>query len=289
MVDFTIANTHKMNLKKILIVMVILCIGKLELHAQQLNIASYNIRYNNPGDSLDAWPHRKDMLKNMVRFYDFDLFGVQEALAGQIKDLSAMDAYSYVGVGRDDGKEKGEYAAIFYKKEKLKLLNSGTFWLSATDTRKPNKGWDAVLPRICTWASFEDKKTGVKFYHFNTHFDHVGVEARRESSKLIMRKMKEIAGNSAMILTGDFNVSQDNESYHLFNNSGFLKDAFETAAIKLSDNGTFNGFKAKLSEERIDHVFLSKQFTAQRYGVLTNSFMGHYPSDHFPVMVVVAE
>jgi len=272
-----------------MLLMVIFMITMADLRAQDLNIASYNIRYNNPGDSLDAWPHRKDLLRNMVRFYDFDVFGVQEALAGQIKDLSEMDNYSYVGVGRDDGKTKGEYAAIFYKKDRLNLISSGTFWLSATDTEHPNKGWDAVLPRICTWASFKDKKTGLQFYHFNTHFDHVGVEARRESSKLIMRKMKEIAGTSAVMLTGDFNVSQENESYHLFNNSGFLKDAFDTASIKLSNSGTFNGFKLTPTTDRIDHVFLSNAFTARRYGVLTNSFMGHFPSDHFPVMVVISQ
>ncbi|MCX2486375.1 endonuclease/exonuclease/phosphatase family protein [Pedobacter sp. MR2016-24] len=278
-----------MKYKNILLLIVVFTITIADLRAQDLNIASYNIRYNNPGDSLDAWPHRKDLLRNMVRFYDFDVFGVQEALAGQIKDLSEMDNYSYVGVGRDDGKTKGEYAAIFYKKDRLNLISSGTFWLSATDTEHPNKGWDAVLPRICTWASFQDKKTGLQFYHFNTHFDHVGVEARRESSKLIMRKMKEIAGTSAVMLTGDFNVSQENESYHLFNNSGFLKDAFDTASIKLSNSGTFNGFKLTPTTDRIDHVFLSNAFTARRYGVLTNSFMGHFPSDHFPVMVVISQ
>jgi len=278
-----------MKYKNILLLIVVFTITIADLRAQDLNIASYNIRYNNPGDSLDAWPHRKDLLRNMVRFYDFDVFGVQEALAGQIKDLSEMDNYSYVGVGRDDGKTKGEYAAIFYKKDRLNLISSGTFWLSATDTEHPNKGWDAVLPRICTWASFQDKKTGLQFYHFNTHFDHVGVEARRESSKLIMRKMKEIAGTSAVMLTGDFNVSQENESYHLFNNSGFLKDAFDTASIKLSNSGTFNGFKSTPTLDRIDHVFLSKAFIARRYGVLTNSFMGHFPSDHFPVMVVISQ
>ena len=278
-----------MKYKNILLLIVVFTITIADLRAQDLNIASYNIRYNNPGDSLDAWPHRKDLLRNMVRFYDFNVFGVQEALAGQIKDLSEMDNYSYVGVGRDDGKTKGEYAAIFYKKDRLNLISSGTFWLSATDTEHPNKGWDAVLPRICTWASFQDKKTGLQFYHFNTHFDHVGVEARRESSKLIMRKMKEIAGTSAVMLTGDFNVSQENESYHLFNNSGFLKDAFDTASIKLSNSGTFNGFKLTPTTDRIDHVFLSNAFTARRYGVLTNSFMGHFPSDHFPVMVVISQ
>jgi len=270
-------------------ILVILLTVKFAAEAQELKIATYNIRYNNPGDSLNTWKYRKEPLSNMIRFYDFDLFGVQEALSGQVKDLAELKDYGYVGVGRDDGKENGEFSAIFYKKDRLTLVKSGTFWLSPTDTEHPNKGWDAALPRICTWASFEDKKTGFKFIHFNTHFDHRGIEARRESAKLIMRKMKEIAGESAVVLTGDFNVTQDNESYHLFHNSGFLKDAFETAEIKLSDNASFNAFKpAPVSgkADRIDHIFLSKQFTAKRYGVLTNSFKGRYPSDHFPVLVI---
>jgi len=282
-------NFRKMYCKKTLMILVILLTATIGVQSQELKIATYNIRYNNPGDSLNSWNYRKAPLTNMIRFYDFDLFGVQEALSGQVKDLAELEDYGYVGVGRDDGKEKGEFSAIFYKKDRLTLVKSGTFWLSPTDTDHPNKGWDAALPRICTWASFIDKKTGFKFIHFNTHFDHVGIEARRESAKLIMRKMKEIAGESAIVLTGDFNVTQDNESYHLFNNSGFLKDAYETAEIKLSDNATFNAFKpAPVSRkaDRIDHIFMSKQFKAKRYGVLTNSFMGRYPSDHFPIMVV---
>lgn len=281
-----------MKHKALLILMIMLLTGSMGVMAQDLNIATYNIRYNNPGDSLDAWPNRKESLLNMVRFYDFDLFGVQEALSGQVKDLSELKGYDHVGIGRDDGKEAGEFSAIFFKKDRLKLIRSGTFWLSPTDVNHPNKGWDAALPRICTWASFEDKKTGFKFYHFNTHFDHRGLEARRESAKLIMRMMKEIAGTAPLVLTGDFNVTQDNESYHLFNNSGLLKDAYQTAAVKLSDNGTFNAFKIATPTAdtgRIDHIFFSNQFTVRRYGVLTNSFRGRYPSDHFPVMVVAAQ
>lgn len=278
-----------MKYKVYLVLVTILMTGTLGLKAQDLNIATYNIRYDNPGDSLNNWAYRKDPLRNMVRFYDFDLFGVQEALANQVKDLSELEGYAHVGVGRDDGKEAGEFSAIFYKKDRLKLIRSGTFWLSPTDVNHPNKGWDAALPRICTWASFEDRKTGFKFYHFNTHFDHRGMEARRESAKLILHMMKEIAGASPLVLTGDFNVTQDDESYHLFNHSGLLKDAYQTSLVKLSDNGTFNAFKVSTPAAdtgRIDHIFFTSQFIVRRYGVLTNSFRGRYPSDHFPVMVV---
>jgi endonuclease/exonuclease/phosphatase family metal-dependent hydrolase len=259
-------------------------------NAQQLNLATYNIRYDNPGDSLDSWSHRKEVMFNMVRFYDFDIFGVQEALSNQMDDLeNNLQGYAYVGNGRDDGKRKGEYSAIFYKTDRFKVLNHGMFWLSPTDLTKPNVGWDAALPRVCTWANFEDKKTGLKFFHFNTHFDHKGVQARKESARLILAKIKELAGTAPVLLTGDLNVSQENESYHLIATSGFLKDSRVHAKIKLGDNTTFNGFRDRLTnrDSRIDHIFLSDRFDVLKYGILTNSSLGHYPSDHFPVMVTV--
>lgn len=258
--------------------------------AQQLNVATYNIRYDNRGDSLDPWSTRKDLVTNMIRFYDFDVFGVQEALANQMDDLQQnLQEYGHVGNGRDDGKRAGEYAAIFYKKDRFKLLQHGMFWLSPTDTEHPNKGWDAALPRICTWASFEDKKSGFKFYHFNTHFDHKGIEARKESAKLILAKIKSIAGNAPVIFSGDLNVDQNNESYKVIVTSGNMKDAYATAKIRLGDNQTFNAFRPVLSkgDARIDHIFLTPEFNVQRYGILTNSSLGHYPSDHFPVMITV--
>lgn len=284
----------------------------ITLQAQELKVGTYNLRYNNTHDSINAWPNRKNVVISLIRFYDFDVLGTQEALSDQVADLlTGLPDYAIVGVGRDDGKTKGEYAAIFYKKSKFTLMNSGTFWLSEKDIRRPNKGWDAALPRICTWVQLKDKKTNKIFFHFNTHFDHVGKQARANSARLIIAMIKKIAGNAPVILSGDFNVDQNNDPYKLIVNSGILWDAYSTARVRFALNGTFNAFNSQAyTDSRIDHVFVSRKFKAIRYGVLTDSyrkplnesvlkarsdnFPGEVhlyqtdallPSDHFPVLV----
>ncbi len=255
---------------------------------QYLNIATYNIRYDNPGDSLDLWQKRYPSIGGIIQFYDFDILGTQEGLIHQLNDLkSLLPEYNYIGVGRDDGKSAGEHAAIFYKTTKFKLLEKGNFWLSQiTDT--PNKGWDAALPRICTWGKFTEVATGFTFYMFNVHFDHKGVEARKESAKLILSKISDIAGKTPAILTGDFNVDETNESYTLLNASKNLKDAYDLAKIRFAPNGSFNSFSPTSKQVgRIDHIFLTPQFNVLRYGILTNTVHGRYPSDHFPVFIQV--
>lgn len=256
--------------------------------AQTYNLATYNLRYDNPGDSLDLWKNRYINLADLVKFYNFDIFGTQEGLKHQLGDLiSVLPEYDYIGVGRTDGQEAGEYAAIFFKTSQFKLLDKGTFWLS-TVTDKPNVGWDAALPRICTWGKFSDRDSKLTFFVFNIHFDHKGVQARMESAKLLLSKIPEIAGKSPSILTGDFNIDEKNEGYLMLKNSAILKDAYEIAEVKLAPNGTFNGFNITGKPEgRIDHIFLTKQFEVQKYGILTNTYNGRYPSDHFPVMVKI--
>jgi endonuclease/exonuclease/phosphatase family metal-dependent hydrolase len=257
--------------------------------AQTMKVATYNVRYDNKQDTANAWLRRLPHLTNLIRFQDFDLFGTQEVLYTQLQDMtSKLPGYAYIGVGRDDGKQAGEYSAIFYKQDRYKLLKQGTFWL-APNTTTPVKGWDAALPRVCTWGQFQEKNTGFTFYLFNTHFDHVGVEARKESAKLILAKIKEMAGTSPAILTGDLNVDQRNESYTLLSTSGTLKDAYQTAALVYAPNGTFNNFKTTTkTDARIDHIFLSPAFTATRYGILTDTYGGgKIPSDHYPVAIEV--
>lgn len=256
--------------------------------AQTFNIATYNVRYDNPNDSLDLWKNRYSHLADLVKFYNFDIFGTQEGLKHQLGDLiSALPEYDYFGVGRTDGKEAGEYTAIFYKTSQFKLMDQGTFWLSAI-TDKPNVGWDAALPRICTWGKFTERDSKLTFYVFNIHFDHKGVQARLESSKLILAKVQEIAGKHPAILTGDFNIDEKNEGYMLLKNSVVLFDAYEKAEVKLAPNGTFNGFNVNIKPVgRIDHIFVTKHFEVQKYGILTNTYNGRYPSDHFPVMVKI--
>ncbi|WP_022825367.1 endonuclease/exonuclease/phosphatase family protein [Hymenobacter norwichensis] len=276
-------------IKKALCALFLLLAVSATLSAQTMKVATYNVRYDNKQDTANAWLRRLPHLTNLIRFQDFDLFGTQEVLYTQLQDMtSKLPGYAYIGVGRDDGKQAGEYSAIFYKQDRYKLLKQGTFWLAPTTTA-PVKGWDAALPRVCTWGQFQEKNTGFTFYLFNTHFDHVGVEARKESAKLILAKIKEMAGTSPAILTGDLNVDQRNESYTLLSTSGTLKDAYQTAALVYAPNGTFNNFKTTTkTDARIDHIFLSPAFTATRYGILTDTYGGgKIPSDHYPVAIEV--
>jgi endonuclease/exonuclease/phosphatase family metal-dependent hydrolase len=194
----------------------------IALNAQTFNVATFNIRYDNPRDTGNLWVARAPVVSSLIRFHDFDIFGVQEALKNQLDDIrTALPHFSRYGVGRNDGKDGGEHSSIFYKKDKFKLLKSGDFWLSQTPD-KPGLGWDATCcNRICSWVYLENKASGKKFYFFNVHFDHQGVVARKESAKLIIQKIKEIAGSQPVIFTGDLNGGRDSEWYQTIANSGF--------------------------------------------------------------------
>ncbi|TKC12812.1 endonuclease/exonuclease/phosphatase family protein [Pedobacter polaris] len=277
-------------MKRIALLILLLVAVTGSLCAQQLNVATYNLRYDNQSDSVagNGWRLRYPVIAQLIKFNELDVFGVQEGFHHMLNNLSdSLPGYKWIGVGRDGG-QKGEHSAIYYKEAKFKLLKSGNFWLSPTDTEKPNVGWDAALTRVCTWAQFKEIKTGFVFNFFNVHMDHVGLLARRESAKLIMAKMKQMTGNTPTILTGDFNTDQNSEAYQTLNESGLLKDSFVLSPIKLATGPTFNGFKIESkSNARIDHVFVTKQFKVKRYGILTNLFNGKLPSDHYPVVVTL--
>jgi len=254
--------------------------------AQEMNVASYNIRYKNYGDIGNLWDDRKQALTDLVAFHEFDIFGIQEGLWEQLQDIQKqLPAFRHIGVGRDDGAQKGEHTAIFYRTARFDLLRHGTFWLSPTDTESPNRGWDAVLPRICTWGVFRDRENHEEFIFMNTHFDHVGVEARRESAKLILAKAREFAKGFPLILTGDFNADEKNEAYFTLSKSRVVEDARDRARIVYEPNSSFNGWGKSIREKgRIDHIFITKVFRVLKYGVLTDTYRGKFPSDHFPVM-----
>ncbi|HUS00327.1 MAG TPA: endonuclease/exonuclease/phosphatase family protein [Chitinophagaceae bacterium] len=258
-------------------------------YAQQLTIGTYNLRYDNPGDSGNLWINRAPVVASLIRFHDFDIFGTQEGYKNQLDDIiNALPQYSYYGVGRNDGKDAGEHSAIFYKKDDFKLLNKGDFWLSQTPG-KPGLGWDATCcNRICSWVYLQHKKSGKKFYFFNAHYDHQGVQARRESSKLILQKIKEIAGNKPVIFTGDLNGSHNSEPYQTIANSGILKDSYKQVKYPYANSASHNGFgKTNDSTNIIDHIFITKHFTASKWGLLTDTYHGKYPSDHFPVLAEI--
>lgn len=258
------------------------------LSAQSFNVATFNIRYDNQRDSGNLWVARAPVVANLIRFHDFDVFGIQEGLKNQIDDISkTLPAYSRYGKGRDDGKDAGEHSAIYYKTEKYKLLKSGDFWLSETPD-VPGKGWDATCcNRICSWVQLQDVKSKKTFYFFNVHFDHQGVIARKESGKLMVRKISEIAGNNPVILTGDLNGNRESEWYQTVQNSSVLKDAYGAVQHPYQNNSSSNGFRTPRGMGVIDHVFISKHFKASRWGVLTDTYFGKFPSDHFPVMATI--
>lgn len=273
---------------KIPVLMMAFVLAVQMLPGQTLNIASFNIRYDNPRDSGNLWVNRAPVVADLIRFHEFDIFGTQEGLRHQLDDIAkALPEFAYYGKGRDDGDKKGEHSAIFYLKDKFRVLQSGDFWLSQTPD-KPGPGWDARLNRICSWLQLEDKKAKKKFFVFNVHFDHQGVEARKESSKLILQKIKTLAGNSPVILTGDFNGDHNSEWYQTLANSGTLSDTYKLSKHPYVPTGSFNNFGSNLNHNSIiDHIFVTKQFTVHKWGVLTDSYHGKYPSDHFPVLAVV--
>lgn len=171
-----------------------------------LRTMSFNIRYDNPGDSANAWPNRIRRVAGMIRFYTPDLVGVQEALKSQIDALLAqVPDYAWYGRGRDDGADGGEFCPLLYRRDRLELLESATFWLSETPDIPGSRGWDAACNRVVSWGKFRDKSNENEFYFFNTHFDHAGPQARLQSAKLLRAKIGEIAGPSPVILTGDLN------------------------------------------------------------------------------------
>ena len=261
--------------------------GKAE-DKEVLKIATFNLRMDTPSDGENAWFHRKDMVNDLIRFYGFDLFGTQEGFTHQLNDILRLSDYRFIGVGRDDGKDAGEHCAIFYRSDRFKVLDQGDFWLSE-HPEKPGRGWDGTCcNRICTWGKFEDLKNHKQFYFFNVHYEYEGDVARRESSNLMISRIKSIAGNQPVVLTGDFNAFPTEEPIRILNDSGFLNDSYKiTKEAPFGPVCTYHGYDSTIkTEERLDYIWVTDSIQIDKYGVLTNTLYGHTPSDHFPVMVV---
>ena len=261
--------------------------GKAE-DKEVLKIATFNLRMDTPSDGENAWFHRKDMVNDLIRFYGFDLFGTQEGFTHQLNDILRLSDYRFIGVGRDDGKDAGEHCAIFYRSDRFKVLDQGDFWLSE-HPEKPGRGWDGTCcNRICTWGKFEDLKNHKQFYFFNVHYEYEGDVARRESSNLMISRIKSIAGNKPVFLTGDFNAFPTEEPIRILNDSGFLNDSYKiTKEAPFGPVCTYHGYDSTIkTEERLDYIWVTDSIQIDKYGVLTNTLYGHTPSDHFPVMVV---
>jgi len=277
-------------IKKTVIQAAFLLLCSTQIFAQKLIIGTYNLRNDNKGDIGNLWVQRAPIVANLIRFHQFDIFGIQEGFKNQLDDINkALPAYAHYGLGRDDGKDAGEHSSIFYRKDKFKLLKKGDFWLSETPG-KPGLGWDATCcNRICTWVYLQDLSSGKKFYYFNAHFDHEGKIARVESSKLILSKIKEIAGTEPAIFTGDLNGDHQSKWYLELAKSGLLSDTYNQVEKPYVNNSSFNAFGKDVDGYGIiDHVFVTKDFKADRWGILTDTYHGKYPSDHFPILVEVS-
>lgn len=252
--------------------------------AQSVKVMTYNIRLDTPQDSINQWPKRTHKVYALIKKYDPDLIGLQEVLHHQLTDLlQNLPAYTYIGVGRDDGKTKGEYSAILYKKDRFEAINQNTFWLSETPTLPGSKSWDAAITRVASWGTFKDLKSNKRFLMINTHFDHLGKEARKNSAALLKLKSSEIAKDFPLIITGDFNCTRDEPPYETIMNP---------TGVRLIDpapknpSGTFCSFKVNSMEcKGIDYIFHSPGWKAESYRVIQDNDGKYYPSDHLPVMV----
>jgi endonuclease/exonuclease/phosphatase family metal-dependent hydrolase len=267
---------------------IFLILGSIS-YSQNLKLMSYNIRLDVASDGLNAWPVRKDFFASQIQFYEPDIMGVQEAMPNQVLDLEQMlPHYNQVGIGRE-GVGKGESSNIFYKKEKLKVITTNTFWLSETPDAI-SKGWDAACHRVCTIALFQDISSKRKFWIFNTHLDHIGEQARANGIKLILSKIEQYNTDQyPVVFMGDFNLEPNDKSIVALKMQ--MNDASEISLQKpFGPNGTFNNFEFdKPVSKRIDYIFISKEakLEIKKYAVLSDSKDLRYPSDHFPVYVEI--
>jgi len=250
-----------------------------------ITLVSFNIRYDNPDDGENIWDNRKDWVASLLDFHEAEIICLQEALHNQIIDLlDRLPNFNWVGLGRDDGKQLGEYSPIFYNINRFELLDWGCFWLSETPI-VPSIGWDAACIRICTHVKLKDKKNNKEFFVFNTHLDHIGAAARTNSVKLILKKIEEVGGDNAVILAGDFNALP--ETPELESITRILNDTYrKTQKPPYGPVGTWNAFDYNNPlDQRIDYIFVSSHFEVSRYANITDARNQRFPSDHLPVLV----
>lgn len=256
-------------------------------NAQSLKLMTYNIRLDIESDGENKWSNRKDFLTSQIQFYEPDIFGVQEAKPNQVIDIAtALSQYNFIGIGRD-GAGQGESSNIYFKKDRFKILKSGTFWLSETPD-VISKGWDAACNRVCTYALFKDLKAKKTFWVFNTHLDHIGELAKTNGIQLILSKIIALNTNKdSVFFMGDFNSKSSDE--RIISLKKVMNDTSDISEIKpFGPSGTFNGFKHNEPvTELIDYIFISKKsnFKVKKYAVLSDSKELKYPSDHLPVYI----
>ena len=252
----------------------------------EIKITTYNIRYANRGDGEDVWPNRKQDVASFAA--ESDIIGMQEVTEPQFAFLrESLPQFESYGVGRDDGKSGGEHAPIFYRKSRFEVIDKGTFWLSETPEDIGKPGWDAALPRTCTWMHLKQRSDGQEFYIANTHFDHRGAKARAESGKLIAQRLGKLPNDLKIVLLGDFNCVPGSEPYQAI--TAVIADARQTSQSKpTGPNSTWNGFREIVPDRIIDHIFV-RAVTVAKLAVLDpRTDAGRFASDHLPVQVTVS-
>ncbi|GAB5410266.1 MAG: endonuclease/exonuclease/phosphatase family protein [Balneolaceae bacterium] len=273
-------------MKMALFFLLTLIVSGTSIKAQEYSAMTFNIRYSTPNDGENWWELRKEWVANVVNFYEPDVMGIQEGLHTQVQFLdSALVNYEYVGVGRDDAKEEGEYAAIFYRSNELEVLDNGTFWLSETPDI-PSFGWGANFRRIATWAKFKLKKTEKEFWVFNAHLDHETPLARLNAVRLIVEKAEDWNQQKLpVIVMGDLNAPPESPPIKYLS-SKMYDSKLESKAVSIGPLGTYNGFDVNHPlDNRIDYIFVDKSISVQKYAVISETRDQKTPSDHLPVFI----
>ncbi len=265
-----------------------------------LLVMSFNIRYGTAQDGDDSWPFRAAFVAEVIDSVHPDVLGLQEALRFQLDELGgAMPGYGEVGVGRDDGREAGEYAAILFRRERLRLLDSGTFWLSDTPTVPGSRSWGNRVTRICTWARFEDLGSGRRIAVYNIHLDHESQESRERSAHLLAERLAARPSAEPALVLGDFNAGADNPVRQFLTGSAepvgigegasspYLTDTYGTLHPEAAAQGTFNAFRGDSTGPRIDAILVSDQWRLLRADILHSHRDDRYPSDHFPITALL--
>ncbi len=262
-----------------------------------LTVATFNLRLAPKPDS-NMWQERKDGCGELILAHGIDIVGTQEGHFHQLEDIAKTTGFKITGVGREDGKKGGEHSAILYNPARFALLDSGDFWFAETP-EKPVKGWDAMCKRVCSWGKFKDIATNKDFYFFSLHYDHKGKVARLESSKLLLKKIKEISNGATFFCVGDFNAQENDEPMKIIFADNSIQDSKKASKTKpYGTNGTFHRFTGNPVYPRIDYILSSKNVDIYSYSVITDKLSGYddmpkpekgkrteYPSDHFPVAV----
>jgi len=260
----------------------------------EVKVITFNVRFDNPADSINAWPNREAQVCKFINDEKPDIFGMQEVLLSQYEVLdSVLTDYNSVGVGRNDGARGGEMNPVFYRKDRFDMVRTITFWLSDSLNVPGSKGWGASLPRIVTWMELVEKNSHEHFFFFNTHFAHDSDSARIMSSRILLTEVVKITSGSPFIITGDFNMLPSSQGYAILTGPDesvpVLNDSYLITEEKpTGPSFTFNGFSDKPGNGRIDYIFVKSGMKVLEHRTIAHKEKGVYISDHWPVEATIS-